>query len=119
MADTMREKLIELQKESVKNCVPGETCVNCRYIAQTDCMERLTADYMVANGVTVQQWIPASEPPEDLGEYIVMIKGAKRSTTLWYHPMRETWEECGGLAPYPVTHWMPLPTPPEGGDNHE
>ena len=51
----VREKLVELQKESVKNCDPGTSCLTCTYRTQADCMERITADFMIAHGVTVQE----------------------------------------------------------------
>ena len=64
-------------------------------------------------------WIPAKkalppEPPEyvddedDLEEYIVMIDGAERPTTLRYAG-DGTWWEDGTY--YPVTAWRPLPEP--------
>lgn len=109
MADTMREKLIELQKESVKNCVPGETCVNCRYIAQTDCMERLTADYMVANGVTVQKWIPVSERLPEENTAVLTYRESGINVEFRWH---RGWDN-DEFTPCPVTHWMPLPTPPK------
>lgn len=62
-------------------------------------------------------WIPVEEalppePPEyvddedDLEEYIVMIDGAKRPTTLRYAG-DGTWWEDGTY--YPVIAWQPLP----------
>ena len=59
------------------------------------------------------EWIPASEPPKDHKEYIVMIKGATCPTTLWYRPSQNTWNAVGDKA-YEVTHWMPLPPAPKG-----
>lgn len=62
----------------------------------------------------MSEWISVSEKlPEKLDEYIVMIKGAKVPTALWYNPNGELWktEELG--IKYPVTHWMPLPEPPK------
>ena len=72
------------------------------------------ADHLIAHGVTVQEWIPASEPPKDHKEYIVMIKDAKCSTTLWYRPKQKTWNEACGDKNYDVTHWQYLPQPPKG-----
>lgn len=73
-------------------------------------------------------WIPVEErlpyaewddhvakfPDEDL-EVLVMIKGAKRSTTLFFNDEGEFYApdgDCGGTF-YIVTHWMPMPNPPK------
>lgn len=73
-------------------------------------------DYLLANGVTVQKWIPVSERlPEKEGNYLVAtIKGNVAES--YFFP------ECD-IVPgihrdavfcYPgVTHWMPLPEPPK------
>lgn len=74
------------------------------------------AEYLVANGVTVQRWIPVEERlPQKIDEYNVMIEGAKSPTTLWYLYGYGRWceivdDEMGET--YAVTHWMPLPDPP-------
>ena len=59
-----------------------------------------------------RSWNPASEPPKEAGEYIVMIRGATIPTTLYYGPGTGTWHELDGDE-YPVTHWQPMPDPPE------
>lgn len=55
---TDREKLYALMKEAVRNCDPGNTCLKCHYRTRTDCMERVTADYLIANGVVVRSSKP-------------------------------------------------------------
>lgn len=35
------------------------------------------ADYLIANGVTVQEWIPASEPPEEHDSIWAKLYGTK------------------------------------------
>lgn len=58
----------------------------------------------------IQQWRTGC--PDESGEYIVMIKGARRSTFLLYDEESDIWhDEAGNF--YTVTHWMPLPEPPE------
>lgn len=74
------------------------------------------ADYLIANGVTVTEWRPASEPPKEEGEYIVMIDGANGPTTLWYSKCYDGWynyDEYDRIFKYDITHWMPLPQPPK------
>ena len=113
-----RENLIDLLLQGQHEC--GKIfCRDCRYYAMIGkCKENMVADILISNGITVPdtnvgKWIPASDPPEDHNEYLVMIKGANRPTALWYSPNSGTWHECGALISYPVTHWMPLPQPPK------
>ena len=61
------------------------------------------------------QWHDAeTDPPKEPMEYIVMIKGGANATTLlydnglWFEEDEEGWQTY-----YSVTHWMPLPEPPE------
>lgn len=61
------------------------------------------------------QWHDAeTDPPKEPMEYIVMIKGGANATTLlydgrlWFEEDEEGWQTY-----YKVTHWMPLPNPPE------
>ena len=74
------------------------------------------ADHLIANGVTVQKWIPVSERlPEDWKER-VLVK-IKDANNIIGHPdmdtdryMGDIWVRWG----HNVTHWMPLPEPPKG-----
>ena len=78
-------------------------------------------------GVTVQEWIPASEPPKKItNKVIVLCKNGYRGfghyedykgKQTWYNlesgkPFTD-WdlEDCES---YEVTHWMPMPQPPKG-----
>lgn len=50
----MREKLIELL-EQINGCCPRESdCYHCEYECLDDCSVYAKADYLIANGVTVQ-----------------------------------------------------------------
>lgn len=73
------------------------------------------ADHLIANGVTIQRWIPVEERlPDEPMEYIVMISGGAASTTLLFDGklwFEEDEDECRTY--YPVTHWIPLPQPPK------
>lgn len=78
-------------------------------------------------GTAGANWIPVEEslPPEpqeyvddedDLKEYIVMIEGAERPTTLRYAGDGNWWEDG---TYYPVTAWQPFPKPYHPADKTE
>lgn len=100
----IREKLVELLRPY---CAYGSSVV---------------AKHLIANGVTVQQWIPASEPPKSIvNKVIVLCKNGYRGlghyekegdVGVWYN--LETQEpftnwDLDDCESYEVTHWMPLP----------
>ena len=101
------EKLVELQTQAPIGWTKGEF-----------------ADYLIANGVTVQEWISVKDRlPKNIGLYLVLEKHwingspcrriAKWNTVDWFTADRKSKE----ITPR-VTHWMPLPEPPKGGNNN-
>ena len=78
-------------------------------------------------GVTVQEWIPASEPPKKItNKVIVLCKNGYRGFGHYEdYKCKQTWynlesgkpftdwdlEDCES---YEVTHWQPMPQPPKG-----
>lgn len=99
------------------------------------------ADHLIANGVTVQQWISVvDEKPNgwfmvdpdtyyrEPETYIVFVKGAMRPTTAYYLDgkfvppcdgflSRENCDRLGFTDD--ITHWMPLPEPPKEREVNE
>ena len=80
------------------------------------------ADHLIAHGVTVQEWIPASEPPkkyrDEYGELIPFLVCAEGTD----YPFRamydgKTWGD--GIFAIPVKWWMHLPAPPKKMDEKE
>ena len=98
----VREKLVELIAETIE-LYPSER-------------EEL-ADGLIANGVTVQEWISVEDELPKTGEYVVCI--AKRNPFSRFMPMVARIEKNGWVNPITeqyiseVTHWMPLPLAPE------
>ena len=70
------------------------------------------ADYLVKNGVTIQEWISVKDRlPEEEGLYLVEVVNdheIRNSKTAWYHG-HGNW-----FLHQNVTHWMHLPQPPKG-----
>lgn len=97
----MRDKLIELLKKKYDHY-----CDQCGVNKQSHYIENL-ADYLIANGVTVQQWIPVSERlPETEGDYLTISDFGDYAIN-YFNPEREIWGfEWRRNA---VTHWMPMP----------
>ena len=82
----------------------------CKYYGYGDCFPYRFADYLIANGVTVQEWISVDdrlpEPKENaicINRHGAMMIGAYTEWG-WMFP-------CYFEEP---THWMPLPQPPKG-----
>ena len=122
----VREKLVGLANDVLLYLPWGEI--------QKDTAERI-ADRIMDHGVTVQEWIPVSEPPKETGHYLVNIhqeddeKGESADFVLdaWYQvngllfvPDTIGWtllNEWHGLTeqmiPF-ITHWTKRPEPPKG-----
>ena len=106
----VREKLVELLKSVLPNFRN-----NMAYWGEKPIYE--FADCLLANGVTVQEWISVKDRfPEEKVNCIVRYQHA-------YCDIDGYWEigicfyngEKFQLNPaYKVTHWMPLPEPPKG-----
>ena len=112
----MREKLIVLIQSAVGGCST--------YWAS------LIADKLIANGVTIQKWIPVTErlPDIELVEVraedmdlfpCLVVKTAPQTpkkrfvTKAWYDGEGFMDVDCIWVTKS-VTHWMPLPEPPSG-----
>ena len=85
----------------------------------TDTSEEI-ADHLIANGVTIQEWIPVSERlPKYFGNFIVAIRNPNSEKlgvdSADFDPFKKYWypSMCWDKG-YEVTHWMPLPEPPKG-----
>lgn len=79
------------------------------------------ADHLIANGVTVQKWIPVSErlPEVPVGfvQIQVIIFCESGVELAWFQiDTEEFYDTHGwlGTSVSGVTHWMPIPRPPKG-----
>ena len=123
----VREKLVELLKSVLPNFRN-----NMAYWGEKPIYE--FADCLLANGVTVQEWISVKDTlPEKDGAYLVTTNsfGDRQSVKLrWFAKdgenvdaydlagQKDVWYlydiECGYVSIKTVTHWMRLPNPPKG-----
>ena len=115
----VRERLIEL----VKNALRAYGRDLEKVVEPYD----FIADFLIHSGVTVQEWIPASEPPKKItNKVIVLCKNGYRGFGHYeYYKGKQTWynlesgkpftdwdlEDCES---YEVTHWQPMPQPAKG-----
>lgn len=94
------EKLVKLLSDIFKNTYHS-------------CVLEGVAGYLVDNGVTVQEWIPVSEPPKEDGAYLVC--GPTLNTCVKDFTIDEGWIEFNSLMNHycninnSVSHWMTLP----------
>ena len=101
-----REKLIELLKSAYG------TSFNAPYFREHE-LEPL-ADHLIANGVTVQQWIPVSERLPEKDTYTLVTTDGVVISAYWHNDRFYGFSAKGIATVGGVTHWMPLPEPPKG-----
>lgn len=80
------------------------------------------ADYLIAHGVTVQEWYSASEPPKEDGTYLVQTTTGTITTARFYafksFPATKYLPACHRSPSWQsnrnVVKWTYLPQPPKG-----
>ena len=108
----VREKMVELIKDGIRKGLRARGDDRLDYSFED------VADQLIANGVTVQEWISAKDMRPEQGTYVVCI--AKRNQFSRFMPMVAKIEKNGWVNPITeqyisvVTHWMPIQPPPEG-----
>ena len=124
----VREKLVEIMENLGCN---DEYCKDCEFCNDIDgCVHRqkeIIADRLIANGVTVQEWVSVDERLPDNKEHdwvlaqvvedngymhIPKVMEYRQSKKDWFEETYGWLSEHNGL--FTVTHWMPLPEPPKG-----
>ena len=86
----------------------------------------VVAEHLIANGVTVQKWIPVAERLPDNKEHDWVLAQVVEDNgfmhipkVMEYRQQKNDWfeETYGWLSEhngaFTVTHWMPMPDPPE------
>ena len=110
------EKLVELLREAPYN-IFGNKLGNYYF---DSCLE-LIADHLIANGVTVQEWVSVKDR---LPEYsndgfadAVLVTDGFVQHMAYFVGGEWRFAESGEIKEpmwYNITHWMPLPEPPKG-----
>lgn len=108
---TDREKLVELigSTEYGNGSLVGKNF-------QEGFIEKI-AEHLLANGVTVQDWVSVSERLPDFGSRVIAC-GEKGGVFVVKSEGKTTgFGRMDGASKYrSFTHWMPLPQPPKEGE---
>ena len=108
----VREKLVELIKEGIRKGLRARGDDRLDYSFED------VADYLISNGVTVQEWISVNDRLPETGGYVVCI--ATRNPFSRFMPQVARIDKNGWASPITeqyiseVTNWMPMPQPPKG-----
>ena len=94
----VREKLVELLADAGM----GKTERN------------FLADQLIANGVTVQEWISVDERLPDDNDRVIAFRPNESETSAYKYCVMWGWSVKVSLKQHRgITHWMPLPLAPE------
>ena len=106
----VREKLVELIKEGIRKGLRARGDDRLDYSFED------VADHLIANGVTVQEWVPVDERlPQnfvsvlgymtDAGEFPPVRECYIVGNTFFFPALDDV---------HPVSHWCEMPQPPKG-----
>lgn len=102
----LREKLAELMEHA-------PVCES----ATIDEVLLQVSDHLIANGVTMQEWIPVTERLPDDSAEVNLCTRSRIVGTGFYDKYTKSWVQhySGGALCVDVTHWMPMPEAPKEG----
>lgn len=113
----VRKKLVELLEPHMSGLACEYESGSCELTSCRSCNAKNIADHLIANGVTVQEWVSVKDRlPEEKVDCIVHYKHA-------YCDNDDYWaigicfydgEKFQIDLSYKVTHWQYLPQPPKG-----
>ena len=111
----VREKLVELIKDGIRKGLRA------RGDEWLDYSFEDVADYLISNGVTVQEWISVDDRlPEDSNDGFadaVLVTDGFVQHMAYFVGGEWRFAESGEIKEpmwYRITHWMSLPNPPKG-----
>lgn len=110
----VREKLVELLTDNLLRCGNLPRWDNPLQLSCDEQVQRI-ADHLIMNGVTVQEWISVKDRlPENVKEGLLIALRWGAVDIGWCEDGRWGSEFVDEYEDGEVTHWMPLPKPPEG-----
>ena len=82
-------------------------------------LEEKIAEHLIANGVTVQEWISVKDKLPDYFTSVLVWCPGNKCIYAAYRNTRQEWctfgdTIAGHVVVNMVTHWMPMPQPPKG-----
>ena len=112
----VREKTVEMLGNLFCGDYGVNGCDSCKYNTEVMCSAYACADQLIANGVTIQRWIPVTERLPDLHTTVLVYDQESKRDLFWYDENGfNVVDEYGCTYPVKtVTHWMPLPEAPKG-----
>ena len=84
---------------------------------ETGSFTEYLADYLISNGVTVQEWISVDdELPEDDSDVLAYLRTGEESRICPASYAKGMWFDWILNTPVTesITYWMPIPQPPKG-----
>ena len=115
----VREKLVELIKDGIRKGLRAKGDDRLDYSFED------VADYLISNGVTVQEWISVDDRMPDSCGFPCLLCGEnsfgqirvfegftgymERGKREWHSNQKDV-----DIDVWTITHWMPLPQPPKG-----
>lgn len=113
----VRDKLIKLLCEAHSKATEASAYDDATYAQQLE----IEADHLIANGVTVQEWYSANNPPKEDGTYLVQTATGTITTARFYafksFPATKSLPACHRSPAWQsnrnVVKWTFLPKPPK------
>ena len=108
----VREKLVEIVKKAAYSSLPSNT---------EDFHLNMFVTNLLAHGVTVQEWISVNDRLPDYFTSVLVWCPGNKCIYAAYRNARQEWYTfddtiAGHVVVNMVTHWMPMPAPPKGGN---
>ena len=112
----VREKLVDLLGNIYLPIMAGPDVIG-EYRIPYKLKEEI-ADHLIANGVTVQEWISVKDKLPDYFTSVLVWCPGNKCIYAAYRNARQEWYTfddtiAGHVVVNMVTHWMPMPQPPK------
>ena len=113
----VREKLVELLADHCD--MKDKRCIGCEKGLQEaiECKKDRfgkTADHLIANGVTVQEWISVDDRLPNDNDRVIAFRPNEPGTSAYKYCVMWGWSVKASLKHRGITHWCAMPQPPKG-----